>query len=75
MENNAKLEVASKIMAVKIAVVVSKKGYKVEDEEIQLLMKEKEEMKKGNKEVIDKIIKEYGPEVKGICNWYKVRKV
>ncbi len=68
MENNAKLEVASKIMAVKIAVVVSKKGYKVEDEEIQLLMKEKEEMKKGNKEVIDKIIKEYGPEVKGICN-------
>lgn len=68
MENSARLEVASRIMALKIAIVISKKGYNLEDEEIQLLMKEKEEMKKGNKEVIDKIIKEYGPEVKKICN-------
>lgn len=67
MENSARLEVASRIMALKIAIVISKKGYNLEDEEIQLLMKEKEEMKKGNKEVIDKIIKEYGPEVKKIC--------
>lgn len=67
MKNNFRQEVASKIIAVKIALVVSKKGYNLDDEEIKLLMQEKEEMQKGNKEIIEKIIKEYGPETREVC--------
>lgn len=63
MNLNTKLEVAVEILAAKIA-KTSKEGYSVEDKEIQTLLNEREEMYKGNKIIIDKIIKEYGLEIK-----------
>lgn len=63
MNPNIKLEVAVEILATKIA-MHSMKGYNVEDEEMQKMIKEREEMYKGNEIIIDKIIKEYGTEVK-----------
>lgn len=63
MNNNTKLEVAVEIMASKIA-NMSKKGYDEESQEMKQLLKEKIEMYNFNLEVIDKIIKVYGPEVK-----------
>lgn len=63
MNPNIKLEVAVEILATKIA-MHSMKGYNVEDEEMKKMIKEREEMYKGNEIIIDKIIKEYGTEVK-----------
>jgi len=63
MNPNIKLEVAVEILATKIA-MHSMKGYNVEDEEMKRMIKEREEMYKGNEIIIDKIIKEYGTEVK-----------
>lgn len=63
MSANTKLEIAVEIMAAKIA-MYSNKGYKPEDEQMKKLIEEREEMYKGNNVVIDKIIIEYGPEIK-----------
>lgn len=63
MNANTKLEIAVEIMAAKIA-KTSKEGYEVDSEKIKKLIKEREEMYKGNLRVIDKIIQEYGPEIK-----------
>ena len=63
MNPNIKLEVAVEILATKIA-MHSMKGYNVEDEEMKRMTKEREEMYKRNEIIIDKIIKEYGTEVK-----------
>ena len=63
MNSNTKLEVAVEIIAAKIA-MVSTKGLKVDNEEIKQLIKEREKMYRGDKIVIDKIIREYGPEIK-----------
>lgn len=60
---NTKLEVAVEILAAKIA-MTSNQGYTSKDEEMQKLLKEREEMYKGNIEIIEKIIKEYGAEVR-----------
>lgn len=60
---NTKLEVAVEILAAKIA-KTSRQGYTVEDKEIQTLLNEREEMYKGNNIIIDKIINEYGKEIK-----------
>ena len=60
---NTKLEVAVEILAAKIA-MISNEGYTSKDEEMQKLLKEREEMYKGNIENIEKIIKEYGAEVR-----------
>lgn len=63
MSKNTKLEVALEIIASKIA-SVSKKGISVESEEMQHLLQERQEMYNGNEGTIDKIITEYGPEIK-----------
>lgn len=59
---NTKLEVAVEILATKIA-ITSRQPYNTDDE-IKRLLKERDKMYKGNIEVIEKIIKEYGPEIK-----------
>lgn len=59
---NTKLEVAVEILAAKIA-MTSRQPYNTDDE-MKRLLKERDEMYKGNIEVIKKIIKEYGPEIK-----------
>ena len=64
MNDNIKLEVAIEIMASKIA-RMTQKGYTIEDEELISLLKEKEQMYRGNKEVINKIIEQYGKELRG----------
>lgn len=63
MNSNTKLEVAIEILSTKIA-KTSLKGYGVESLEMTKLIKEREEMYKGNEIVIDKIIENYGPEIK-----------
>ena len=63
MNLNTKLEVAVEILAAKIA-KTSREGYTVEDKEIQTLLNEREEMYKGNNIIIDKMINEYGKEIK-----------
>ena len=60
---NTKLEIAVEILAAKIA-KTSKEGCDAENEKIKNLIKEREEMYKGNLMIIDKIIQEYGPEIK-----------
>ena len=60
---NTKLEIAVEIMAAKIA-KMSIEGNRVDSELMKNLIKEREEMYKGNTIIIDKIIKEYGPEIK-----------
>ncbi len=60
---NTKLEVAIEILAAKIASQYYK-GYTIRDNEMKQLLKERDDMYTGNKEVIEKIIKVYGPEVK-----------
>ena len=57
---NTKLEIAVEILATKIANVSNVRNIN----QMQQLLKEREEMYKGNLEVIEKIIREYGPEVK-----------
>lgn len=63
MNDNIKLEVAIEIMASKIAHMIQN-GYNLEDAEVQNLLKEKEAMYKGNKNIIDKILNQYGEELK-----------
>ena len=63
MNDNIKLEVAIEIIASKIAHMIQN-GYNLEDAEVQNLLKEKEEMYKGNKNIIDKILNQYGEELK-----------
>ena len=63
MSDNIKLEVAIEIMATKIANTV-RLGYDENSEELKLLLKEKKEMYEFNRDVIEKIITVYGPEVK-----------
>lgn len=63
MSRNTKLEVALEVLSAKIANMV-KKGYTVEDEELKVLIKERDKMYSEDEEVIEKIIKEYGPEIK-----------
>lgn len=60
---NTKLEVAIEILAAKIASQYCK-GYTIRDNEMKILLKEREDMYTGNREVIEKIIKVYGLEVK-----------
>lgn len=63
VSTNTKLEVAIEILAAKIASNYNQ-GYRIKDNEMKILLKEREEMYIGNEKVIEKIIKEYGPEVK-----------
>lgn len=63
MSKNTRLEVALEIIASKIA-STSNKGVTVEGEEMQLLLQEREKMYNGDEKTIDKIIKQYGPEIK-----------
>lgn len=62
-DSNIKLEVAIEILAAKIA-SLSKKGYNPEDEELKKLIHERENLYLGDKDIIDKIIEVYGPEMK-----------
>ena len=66
MENlsaNTKLEIAVEILAAKITISL-REGKNLEDDEIQRLSYERDEMYRGNMNVIDKIINVYGPEIK-----------
>ena len=63
ISQNTKLEIAVEIMAAKIA-KTSKEGYTINDEKMQQLIKERNEMYIGNEDLINKIIKEYGSEIK-----------
>ena len=63
ISQNTKLEIAVEIMAAKIA-KTSKEGYTINDEKMQQLIKERHEMYIGNEDIINKIIKEYGSEIK-----------
>lgn len=65
MSENVKLEVAVEIISAKIA-NLSKNGYSIQDKQMQELIKERNEMYKGNIEIIEKIINKYGPEIKKI---------
>ena len=60
---NTKLEIAVEIMAAKIALVSKEEGKK-DDENLKKLLKERDEMYKGNDIIIEKIIEKYGPEIK-----------
>ena len=63
ISQNTKLEIAVEIMAAKIA-KTSKEGYTINDDKMQQLIKERNEMYIGNEDIINKIIKEYGSEIK-----------
>ena len=63
ISQNTKLEIAVEIMAAKIA-KTSKEGYTINDEKMQQLIKERNKMYIGNEDIINKIIKEYGSEIK-----------
>lgn len=63
MSPNTKLEVAIEVLSAKIA-KTSKEGYTVNDEKMKELLKEREKMYSGDMQIIDKIIAEYGPEMK-----------
>ncbi len=58
MSANTRLEIAVEIMAAKIA-----KTYRT-GKNVSELLKERNEMYKGNEAIIKKIIEEYGPEIK-----------
>ena len=63
MSLNTKLEVALEILAAKIA-KTSKQGFTVNDIKMQNLLKERDSLYSGDEEILNKIIKEYGPEMK-----------
>lgn len=63
MSLNTKLEVALEILAAKIA-KTSKQGFTVDDIKMQNLLKERDSLYSGNEEILNKIIEEYGPEMK-----------
>ena len=65
MNDNTKLEIAQEIMANKIAKVArEKKG--IIDKEMKQLLKERVKMYSYDTEIIEKIINEYGKELKDI---------
>ena len=59
---NTKLEAAIEILATKIA-MLSRNSDNI-DNDMLILLKERNEMYKGNVEIINKIINEYGVEIK-----------
>lgn len=63
MSLNTKLEVALEVLSAKIA-DVSKKGYTVEDEELKVLLEQRQRLYLGDEKVMDEIIEIYGPEIK-----------
>lgn len=63
MSKNTKLEIAVEIIAAKIA-KTSKEGYSVNDEKMKQLLDERNKMYIGDEEIINKILIEYGPEIK-----------
>lgn len=67
MNNNIKLELAKEVMARKIA-MACKDGFDSSNEEIRLLLEEEREMNKFNTVIIDKIINQYGEEIKNGVN-------
>ena len=69
ISQNTKLEIAVEIMAAKIA-KTSKEGYTVDDDKMKKLIDERNKMYIGEEDVIDKIITEYGTEIKN--NYYKI---
>lgn len=60
---NAKLEVALEIISAKIA-DMSNKGYTIEDKEMKELIEERNQMYFVNEKVLDKILNEYGTELR-----------
>lgn len=71
MSPNTKLEIAIEILAAKIAKEAREKDYDLNNEKITELLKERDEMYSGNTEIINKIIKEYGKEIKNSYNEIK----
>ena len=69
MSRNTKLEIAVEIMAAKIA-KMSREGYTAEDDKMKKLIDERNKMYIGEEDVIDKIITEYGTEIKN--NYYRI---
>lgn len=63
MTNNTKLEIATEIMAVKIA-KTSKEVDETKNEKMKMLMEERTKMYQFDEEIIDKIINVYGKEIK-----------
>ena len=63
MTKNTNLEVAIEVISAKIA-NLSKEGYSVNDDQMKKLLEERTKMYSGDEETIDKIIREYGPEIK-----------
>ena len=63
MNYNTKTEVALEILSNKIA-KTSNQGYASDSKEILELMKQRQRLYKGDLEILDKIINEYGPEIK-----------
>ncbi len=62
MENislNTKLEIAVEVIAAQIA-KTSNEGYTIKDKKMQELIEERNQMYKGNENIINKIIKKYG---------------
>lgn len=71
MREYAKLDTALEIMSYKIAKAVIKNNEKNDEEaekNIQTLKKIQKEVYKGNMEIIDKVIKVYGKEIKEDIN-------
>ena len=64
MNNNTKIELAREIMNAMLG-EACKNGYDKNDLNTKILLEEEKEMNHFNFEVIDKIIKVYGPKVKG----------
>ena len=60
---NTKLEIAVEVMAAQIA-AFSKKGFTVQDKEMQDLLKERNQMYQGEERVIEAIIQRYGMKTK-----------
>ena len=60
---NTKLEIEVEVMAAQIA-TFSKKGFTVQDKEMQDLLKERNQMYQGEERVIEAIIQRYGMKTK-----------
>ncbi len=69
MSKNTNLEIAVEIMAAKIA-KMSREGYTAEDDKMKKIIDKRNKMYIGEEDVIDKIITEYGTEIKN--NYYKI---
>ena len=63
MNKNTKLEIAVEIIAAKIA-KAAKEGYSAKNEKMRKLLDERNKMYIGDEEIINKILIEYGSEVK-----------